>query len=157
RAGRTRSGLWRSRGSCWSRSGRSPSACWSSEKRVATAWKPRRSVQQLLQTLGMTPAARTPWRRRGARSGRRSRGRRQRRGAQGRSPCDPRDLEAAMNMQTGPADEVREATSAWWLLVLIGLLAIAAGVIVLLKPEDSLSTLAVIAGIFVLASGIFDI
>jgi len=62
-----------------------------------------------------------------------------------------------MNMQSGPADEVREATSAWWLLVLIGLLAIAAGVIVLLKPEDSLSTLAVIAGIFVLASGIFDI
>jgi uncharacterized membrane protein HdeD (DUF308 family) len=62
-----------------------------------------------------------------------------------------------MNMQTGPGDEVREATSAWWLLVLIGLLAIAAGVIVLIKPEESLSTLAVIAGIFVLASGIFDV
>ena len=62
-----------------------------------------------------------------------------------------------MNMQTGPAEDVREATSAWWLLVVIGLLAIAAGVVVLLKPEDSLSTLAVIAGIFVLASGIFDV
>jgi uncharacterized membrane protein HdeD (DUF308 family) len=53
--------------------------------------------------------------------------------------------------------EIRDATSAWWLLVVIGLLGIAAGVIVLLKPEDSLSTIAVIAGIFVLASGIFDI
>ena len=61
-----------------------------------------------------------------------------------------------MNMQS-PAEDVREATSAWWLLVLIGLLAIAAGVVVLLKPEHSLSTLAVISGIFVLASGIFDI
>jgi uncharacterized membrane protein HdeD (DUF308 family) len=39
----------------------------------------------------------------------------------------------------------------------IGLLGIAAGVVVLLKPEDSLTTLAVIAGIFVLASGIFDV
>jgi uncharacterized membrane protein HdeD (DUF308 family) len=54
-------------------------------------------------------------------------------------------------------DEVREATSAWWLLIVIGLLGIAAGVVVLLKPEDSLTTLAVIAGIFVLASGIFDV
>jgi uncharacterized membrane protein HdeD (DUF308 family) len=54
-------------------------------------------------------------------------------------------------------DDVREATSAWWLLILIGLLGIAAGVVVLLKPEDSLTTLAVIAGIFVLASGIFDV
>lgn len=62
-----------------------------------------------------------------------------------------------MNMQTDSAAEVREATSAWWLFVLIGLVGIAAGVIVLLKPEDSLSFLAVVAGIFVLASGIFDV
>ena len=54
-------------------------------------------------------------------------------------------------------DEVRDATSAWWLFLVIGLVGIAAGVIVLLKPEDSLSTLAVISGIFVLANGIFDI
>jgi uncharacterized membrane protein HdeD (DUF308 family) len=54
-------------------------------------------------------------------------------------------------------DEVRDATSAWWLFLVIGLVAIAAGVIVLLKPEDSLSTLAVVSGIFVLANGIFDI
>jgi len=55
------------------------------------------------------------------------------------------------------AGGVRDATSTWWLFVLLGLLFVAAGVIVLLKPEDSLSTLAVIAGILVLASGIFDI
>ena len=61
-----------------------------------------------------------------------------------------------MNGDSTP-DEVREATSAWWLLIVIGLLGIAAGVVVLLKPEDSLTTLAVIAGIFVLASGIFDV
>ena len=54
-------------------------------------------------------------------------------------------------------EEIRESTSAWWLLLLIGLISIAAGVIVLAKPSDSLTTLAVIAGIFVLVHGIFDI
>ncbi len=62
-----------------------------------------------------------------------------------------------MNERNLAAEEIRETTSVWWLLVLIGLVGIAAGVIVLLKPEDSLSTLAVVAGIFVLVSGIFDI
>ena len=62
-----------------------------------------------------------------------------------------------MNERNLAAEEIRETTSVWWLLVLIGLVGIAAGVIVLLKPEDSLSTLAVIAGIFVLVSGIFDV
>lgn len=62
-----------------------------------------------------------------------------------------------MNEADLTTDEIRAATSAWWLLVVIGLVGIAAGVIVLLKPEDSLSTLAVIAGIFILASGIFDV
>ena len=62
-----------------------------------------------------------------------------------------------MNEPDLTTDEIRAATSAWWLLVVIGLVGIAAGVVVLLKPEDSLSTLAVIAGIFILASGIFDV
>ena len=62
-----------------------------------------------------------------------------------------------MNERDLTSEEVRAATSAWWLLIVIGLVGIAAGVVVLLKPEDSLSTLAVIAGIFILASGIFDI
>lgn len=62
-----------------------------------------------------------------------------------------------MNEPDLTTDEIRDATSAWWLLVVIGLLGIAAGVVVLLKPEDSLSFLAVVAGIFILASGIFDV
>jgi uncharacterized membrane protein HdeD (DUF308 family) len=66
-------------------------------------------------------------------------------------------MEAAMNEPDLTTDEIRDATSAWWLLVVIGLVGIAAGVVVLLKPEDSLSFLAVVAGIFILASGIFDV
>jgi uncharacterized membrane protein HdeD (DUF308 family) len=66
-------------------------------------------------------------------------------------------MEAAMNEPDLTNDEIRAATSAWWLLVLIGLVGIAAGVVVLLKPEDSLSFLAVVAGVFILASGIFDV
>ena len=62
-----------------------------------------------------------------------------------------------MNEPDLTRDEIRSATSAWWLLIVIGLVGIAAGVIVLLKPEDSLSFLAVVAGVFILASGIFDV
>lgn len=62
-----------------------------------------------------------------------------------------------MNEPDLTTEEIRGATSAWWLLVVIGLLGIAAGVVVLLKPEDSLSFLAVVAGVFILASGIFDV
>jgi len=53
--------------------------------------------------------------------------------------------------------EVRELTWAWWLLVLAGSLSIAAGVIVLAKPGNSLATLAVVAGIFILLDGIFEL
>jgi uncharacterized membrane protein HdeD (DUF308 family) len=53
--------------------------------------------------------------------------------------------------------ELREWTSAWWLVLLVGVLSIAAGVIVLFKPADSLATLAVIMGIFILADGIVEL
>ena len=43
-------------------------------------------------------------------------------------------------------DDVRAATGGWWLLVLVGVLSIAAGITILIKPGDSLATLAVIAG-----------
>ncbi len=52
---------------------------------------------------------------------------------------------------------VREATWGWWLLVLVGVLSITAGVIVLFKPGESLATLAVIVGIFMLVDGILEI
>jgi uncharacterized membrane protein HdeD (DUF308 family) len=54
-------------------------------------------------------------------------------------------------------EEIRELTAAWWLLLLVGLLSIVAGVIVLAKPSNSLATLAVISGIFVLVDSIFEL
>ena len=53
--------------------------------------------------------------------------------------------------------EVGEATWGWWLLLLVGLLSVVAGVIILFKPGDSLATLAVIAGIFLLVDGIAEL
>ena len=54
-------------------------------------------------------------------------------------------------------DDVRAATGGWWLLVLVGVLSIAAGITILIKPGDSLATLAVIAGIFLLVDGILEL
>jgi len=60
------------------------------------------------------------------------------------------------------ADSMREAEAkelswGWWLVVLVGLLSFVAGVIILIKPGDSLATLAVIAGIFLLVDGILEL
>ncbi len=55
------------------------------------------------------------------------------------------------------AADVRAATGGWWLLALTGVLSIAAGVTILVKPGDSLATLAVIAGIFLLVDGILEL
>jgi uncharacterized membrane protein HdeD (DUF308 family) len=46
---------------------------------------------------------------------------------------------------------------AWWVAALVGVLSIAAGVIVVVKPSNSLATLAVVTGIFVLVDGIIAI
>lgn len=53
--------------------------------------------------------------------------------------------------------ETRELTWGWWLLLLIGLVGVVAGVIILFKPSESLATLAVIAGIFLLLDGILEL
>ncbi|MCW2952536.1 MAG: hypothetical protein JWQ48_1706 [Conexibacter sp.] len=47
-------------------------------------------------------------------------------------------------------------TSSWWLLVVVGLMSVAAGIVVLAKPSDSLTTLSVVAGIFLLSRTGFD-
>lgn len=52
------------------------------------------------------------------------------------------------------ADELHEVTRLWWLTLLVGLLSVAAGVIVLLKPGDSLATIAVVIGIFIVIDGL---
>jgi uncharacterized membrane protein HdeD (DUF308 family) len=53
--------------------------------------------------------------------------------------------------------ELRSLTWGWWLALLIGVLAIVAGIIVILQPSNSLSTLAVVLGIFILIDGIIAI
>jgi uncharacterized membrane protein HdeD (DUF308 family) len=59
--------------------------------------------------------------------------------------------------ETMRESEVKALTWGWWLLVLVGLLSFVAGLIVLFKPGDSLATLAVIAGIFLLIDGILEL
>src|SRR5205807_2191585 len=53
--------------------------------------------------------------------------------------------------------ELRNLTWGWWLALLIGAMSIVAGIIVVLKPSNSLSTLAVIFGIFILLDGIVEL
>ena len=53
--------------------------------------------------------------------------------------------------------ELRELTWGWWLALLIGVVSIVAGVIVIAKPSNSLATLAVIVGIFILVDGIVEL
>lgn len=55
------------------------------------------------------------------------------------------------------SDPVQEASRWWWALLLLGVMCIAAGVVVLVQPDISLVTLAVIAGIFLLVDGIYDV
>lgn len=53
--------------------------------------------------------------------------------------------------------EVRETTWGWWLALLIGVISMIAGIIVIAKPSNSLATLAVIFGIFILVDGIVEL
>ena len=50
---------------------------------------------------------------------------------------------------------LRQVTGAWWLVALLGVFAIAAGVIVLVWPDISLATLAWVTGIFLIVDAIF--
>ena len=49
---------------------------------------------------------------------------------------------------------LRSMTGGWWIAALVGSVSVIAGVIVLAKPSNSLATLAVVTGIFVLLDGI---
>jgi uncharacterized membrane protein HdeD (DUF308 family) len=53
--------------------------------------------------------------------------------------------------------EVKAVTWGWWLLILTGVLSVVAGIIILVQPGGSLAALAVIAGIYLLLDGIFEI
>jgi uncharacterized membrane protein HdeD (DUF308 family) len=52
------------------------------------------------------------------------------------------------------ASELRAVASLWWLTVAVGILSVIAGIIVLLKPSNSLTTIAVVVGIFAVVEGI---
>jgi uncharacterized membrane protein HdeD (DUF308 family) len=51
----------------------------------------------------------------------------------------------------------REVTWAWWVLILAGVLGVISGIIVIAKPGDSLATLAVIVGLFILVDSILEL
>ncbi len=55
------------------------------------------------------------------------------------------------------AERAKESARYWWVPATIGVLSVIAGVIVLAKPSNSLKTLAVIAGIFILIDGIAEL
>ncbi len=56
-------------------------------------------------------------------------------------------------MTTVEAEELRPVTSLWWLLVLVGVAALGVGIFFVASPHETLSTFAVIAGIFLLVDG----
>jgi uncharacterized membrane protein HdeD (DUF308 family) len=57
----------------------------------------------------------------------------------------------------GERDALSEAARAWWLLLVVGIASAVAGVILVTKPSNSLATLAVIVGIFLLIDGIVEL
>lgn len=52
---------------------------------------------------------------------------------------------------------LREFRGMWWVFVVFGLLNVATGIIVLVWPDISLFTLAVVTGVFLLVDGAFEI
>jgi uncharacterized membrane protein HdeD (DUF308 family) len=57
----------------------------------------------------------------------------------------------------GERAAMSEAARAWWLLLVVGIASAVAGVILVTKPSNSLATLAVIFGIFLLVDGIVEL
>lgn len=51
----------------------------------------------------------------------------------------------------------RQPSWAWWVTLLVGVLSVIAGIILVFKPSNSLATLAVIFGIFLLIDGIGEL
>lgn len=54
-------------------------------------------------------------------------------------------------------DAASDIARAWWLLVVVGIASAIAGVILITKPSNSLATLAVIVGIFLVIDGIAEL
>lgn len=60
-------------------------------------------------------------------------------------------------MSTSANRELRQITSLWWLVLLVGLGAIGVGIFFIAKPHETLSTFTVIAGIFLLVDGVLAV
>ena len=60
-------------------------------------------------------------------------------------------------MSTNAPDALKDFRSLWWLFVLVGLITLAAGIILIVWPGPSLVTIAVIIGIFLLVDGVIDV
>jgi uncharacterized membrane protein HdeD (DUF308 family) len=54
-------------------------------------------------------------------------------------------------------DETLDLGPMWWLIALIGVLSLVAGVILIAKPSHSLTVLAVVFGIFIVLDGIVEL
>ena len=54
-------------------------------------------------------------------------------------------------------EQAMELKRVWWLFPLLGVLSLAAGIIIVAQPSHSLATLAVVAGIFLLLDGITEL
>jgi uncharacterized membrane protein HdeD (DUF308 family) len=68
-----------------------------------------------------------------------------------------RPKEVKVSSPSLESSELDALTRGWWLPVLAGVVSIAAGIIILAKPSNSLATLAVISGIFILVDGIVEL
>lgn len=60
-------------------------------------------------------------------------------------------------MSTSAAQEMRPVSSLWWLLVLLGVAALGLGIFFIASPDETLSTISVIVGIFLLVDGVVAI
>jgi uncharacterized membrane protein HdeD (DUF308 family) len=64
---------------------------------------------------------------------------------------------SATRIQVTTEEVPAEPPWAWWVLLLVGVLSVVAGIILVFKPSHSLTTLAVIFGIFLLIDGIGEL
>lgn len=60
-------------------------------------------------------------------------------------------------VETPDPSAVRDARRFWWVLLVLAVASLAAGVILVAKPSHSLATLAVVVGIFMVLDGIAEV
>ncbi len=54
-------------------------------------------------------------------------------------------------------EDAQAFASVWWVPLLLGLLSLVAGVIVLIKPSNSLNVITIVIGVFILLDGIMQV